>query len=57
VFPHPLLDPIRLEMKKVEHLLRSAISQVDEPLRSILFHSPGGGKQLRPASDSSRQRG
>jgi geranylgeranyl pyrophosphate synthase len=36
-------------MKQVERLLRSAVSQVDEPLRSMLSRWPGGGKQLRPA--------
>jgi heptaprenyl diphosphate synthase len=49
LFPNPLLHPIRPEMKQVEHILRRTTSQVDEPLRSMLSRSLGGGKQLRPA--------
>jgi len=45
----PLLEPIRPEMERVESLLDERLAAVEEPLRSMLRHSVGGGKQLRPA--------
>jgi heptaprenyl diphosphate synthase len=45
----PLLEPIRREMERVERLLHERLAKVEEPLRSMLRCSVGGGKQLRPA--------
>ncbi len=45
----PLLEPIRPEMERMERLLNDTLAQVEEPLRSMLRRSLGGGKRLRPA--------
>jgi geranylgeranyl pyrophosphate synthase len=44
-----LLEPVRAELEQVRSLLRRAALAVDEPLRSVLLRSLGGGKLLRPA--------
>ena len=45
----PLLEPIRPQMERVEHLLHETLAKVEEPLSSVLRHSLDGGKRLRPA--------
>ena len=45
----PLLEPIRPQMERVERLLHEMLTKAEEPLSSMLSHSLGGGKQLRPA--------
>ncbi|MCK4317105.1 MAG: polyprenyl synthetase family protein, partial [Anaerolineae bacterium] len=45
----PLLEPIRPQMERVERLLYKTLAQVEEPLGSMLRHSMGSGKRLRPA--------
>jgi len=44
-----LLEPIRPQMEQVEHLLFETLAQIEEPLGSMLRHSMGSGKRLRPA--------
>jgi len=45
----PLLEPIRLQMERVEYLIHEALAKVEEPIRSRLRYSLDGGKRLRPA--------
>ena len=45
----PPLEPIRPEMERVECLLHEMLSNVEEPLKSMLQHLTDGGKRMRPA--------
>ena len=45
----PLLEPIRPQMKQVDGVLHQLLARAEEPLRSMLGRSLGGGKRLRPA--------
>jgi geranylgeranyl pyrophosphate synthase len=44
-----LLEPIRPEMERVEHLLHETLADADEPVNSMLLRLLDGGKRLRPA--------
>ena len=45
----PLLEPIRSEMEGVERLLHETLSEVEDPLGSMLRPLLSGGKRLRSA--------
>lgn len=45
----PLLEPIRPEMERVECLLHDTLTDIEEPLGSMLRRLVGGGKRVRPA--------
>ncbi len=45
----PSLEPIRPQLERVEGLLCETLAEVEESLISVLRHSLGGGKRLRPA--------